>query len=110
MNAHEELTEYLEDGEVIQGIVFGAFGWDGFGEPQPPLVPSNKRGVVLSFEEAKPYMVGWSFYGGFGHPKCYACYIWTDKRVIWVTQYDGATNLDSAPRNPINIVPDMSGG
>ena len=123
MNAWNDLQEILEPGEEVEAIVFGPWGWGcllgteeeenwelGFDEPDPPLVPFNKRGVVMTLEEAQQYMDGWSFYGGYGAPECYAVYIWTNQRIFWVTQYDGATGLNSAPRHPKNIMPNMPGG
>jgi hypothetical protein len=119
--AYDELIAYLSDGEVVHAVVFGAWGWSstpqpgapwepGYNEPDPPPVPFDKRGVVLSLEEARPFMGNWCFIGGYGAPECYAVRIWTTHRIIWVTQYDGATCFDSAPRNPIAHVPDMPGG
>jgi len=121
MSAVDDLREYLREGEVVEAIVFGPWGWGsapidgedwepGFGEPSPPPVPFDKRGVVLTLDEAESYMESWSFYGGYGSPDCYATYIWTNQRVIWVIQYDGSTGLDSAPRHPRGDMPDMPGG
>ena len=110
MSASNNLRDYLDVGETVEAIVFGAWGWGGFEEPEPSHVPVEKRGVVLSWAEAEPLLHGWEFDGGYGAPECYAVYIWTNRRVIWVTQYDGATGLDSAPRNPVDIVPGMPGG
>lgn len=121
MTAYNELLNYLDEGETVEGLVFGAWGWGGysfdgsgfelgFGEPDPPPVPMSQRGKVLSLELAKPYMAGWNFAGGYGSPEAYATYIWTNRRVIWVTQYDGATCLTDAPRHPTACQPEMPGG
>lgn len=121
MSALTELKEFMNEGEAVEAIVFGAWGWGsgpdregkwdtGYGEPDPAPVPFEKRGTVLTLEEAAPMMESWSFYGGFGAPNCYAVSIWTNKRLIWVTQYDGSTSLDSAARNPTNELPSMPGG
>lgn len=121
MSAIDDLRQFLRPGEVIEAIVFGPWGWGseprdgegwepGYGEPSPPPVPFDKRGFILTEAEAEPFMQSWSFYGGYGAPDCYATYIWTNQRVIWVTQYDGATGLSSAPRNPVESIPDMPGG
>lgn len=110
VSAYTDIQEYLRDEEIVEAIVFGKYGWSGYDEPDIPPVPVDKRGVILSISEAEPFMQDWSFYGGYGAPDCYAVYIWTNLRVIWVTQYDGSTELDSAPRNPQNIMPDMPGG
>jgi hypothetical protein len=110
MSAYKELLEVLEEGEVVEALVFGAWGWGGYGEPQPAPVPKDKRGVILTLEEAEPYMQAWNFYGGYGAPDCYAVNIWTNQRVLWITQYDGSTSLSSAPRNPVAHAPSMPGG
>ena len=93
MSAISDLTELLEDGEVVEAIVFGPWGWEaapldddewkaGFGEPSSTPVPFDKRGVVLTLNEAMPLMEEWSFRGGFGAPACYATYVWTNHRVF----------------------------
>ena len=110
MNAYQELKEMLNENEVVEAIVFGNWGWGGYMEPEPPPVPMDKKGKILSLEEAKSLMLTWSFMGGFGAPECYAVNIWTNQRLIWVTQYDGATSLSSALRNPSEGMPDMPGG
>jgi len=116
LSAYKDLMEFLEPDEQVEKIVFGEWGWGhgrtelGYGEPDPPPVPFDKRGVALTLDESKPYMSGWSFDGGYGAPNCYAVTVWTNRRVIWVTQYDGSTCLDSARRNPENYWPSMPGG
>ena len=108
-NAYEELLSELQEGEVVEAVVFGEY--EGYEEDVKfSLVPIDRRNKVLSFGEAKQYMKGWSFKNGFGEPNCYAVYIWTNYRVFWVTQYDGSTELNSMPRNPIDCVPGMPGG
>lgn len=110
LNAAHDLTKFLEEGEVVEAVVFGEYGWSGYKEDVINPIPENKRGVVLTWDQAQPLMQGWSFYGGYGAPECYATYVWTNRRVIWVTQYDGSTSLDSAPRSPMPCIPDMPGG
>lgn len=110
-SAYAELMKELEAGEKVEGIVFGKYGWGGFGEDEiSDPIPQDKIGKLMTLDEARPYMQSWSFIGGFGSPDCYATYIWTNKRILWVTQYDGSTCLDSAPRNPVDCIPDMPGG
>ena len=109
--AYSEIMERLEEGEIIEAIIFGNWGWDGFDEPSPPPVPEKMRRKVLTLDEAKPLLKKFKFGGGFGAPETYAVRIFTNKRVFWVTQYDGATGLDSTIRNPIDgYEPDMPGG
>ena len=129
MSAWTELQDTLRESEFIISICFGAYGWGslpadldkaadrpseefyGFNEENlASRIPWNKRAVLLSPEEAEPLMNFWSFYGGYGAPEAYATYIWTNERVIWVTQYDGATGLSSMPRHPEPCTPNMPGG
>lgn len=110
MNAYTELLEELRDDEVVESIVFGEWGWGGFLEPEDNKILPENQGVLLTLDQAKPLMQDWSFHGGYGSPECYATYIWTNKRVMWVTQYDGSTTLSSMPRNPEPGMPYMSGG
>jgi hypothetical protein len=109
MNAYKELLEELQEGETVQAIVFGEYGWGGYCEIEGG-VPEEKQGVVLTLEDAKPFMQTWSFDGDFGAPECYATNIWTNRRIFWVTEYDGSTTLDSASRNPTAGKPNMPGG
>lgn len=109
-NAYDELIEFLDDEETVEGVVFGVFGWSGFDEPDEAKIPENMRGIVLSIDQAKPFMKGWSFYGGHGAPMCYAITVWTNENVIFVSQYDGSTRLESVPRNPVDHDPEMPGG
>lgn len=111
LDAYKDLMKFLNKNEIVEGIVFGEYGWGGYGENEcKNPIPKEMKGVVLTLERAKPLMNGWSFNCGHGSPECYATYIWTNQRVIWVTQYDGATTLDSAPRSPKNCIPEMPGG
>jgi len=125
----EQLQAFLNEGEEIEAVVFGPFGWGdapdegeewelGWREPESPLtkgpiVPFNERGKILSPPHlARFYMstTSWTFKSGYGSPNCYAVYVWTNQRVIWVTQYDGSTRLCGVPRNPQDIMPEMPGG
>lgn len=108
-NAWDELQEDLEPNEIIEAIVFGNWGWNGYKEPNPPFISLDHREILLTSEEAKPLMQDWSFYSDYGSPLTYAVYIWTNKRIFWVTQYNGSTNLNSIPRNPQAILPEIFG-
>ena len=108
-NAYKDLKDFLQKDEKVEAIVFGPWGWDGYEESEYSP-PEKRRNKVLTLRQAKPFMQGWSFYGGYGAPSCPAVYIWTNIRVIWVTEYDGSTTLNSAPRNPCECKPEMPGG
>ena len=107
VGAWAELQRFLEPGEKVEAIVFGEWGYGGYNEPDPLPVPVEMVGKLLSAEEAKPFMKGWSFYGGYGAPNTYAVFVWTNKSVIWVHEYDGSTTLRSAPRHPVDGEPYM---
>jgi hypothetical protein len=114
MNAYKNLIDFLREDEHVINIVFGDYGQNniGFEFEDYDSLPIKKelKGKLLTLEEAKPLMESWSFCKGFGTVECYAVYIWTNKRVIWVSQYDGSTWLSSAPRDPIVCIPKISGG
>lgn len=117
-NAYTELMEFLEEGETVEAVVFGEYGWgeyehDFMYDPDDHKgypVPQKKQQLLLTLAESKPYLKKFKFHGGFGSPECHATYIWTNSRIIWITQYDGATNLSSAPRNPTACKPEIYGG
>lgn len=106
-SALKDLLNFLEEGEEVQAVVFGDWGWGNYEDVG--LVPKERRGKVLSPQEAQCYMEGWSFNGGHGSPECYAAYIYTDQRLIFPSQYDGATNLEGMPLRPTECMPTMPG-
>lgn len=109
-NAYSELMEYLNKDELVEAIIFGEWGWEGYNEPTPNIVNHNLFGEILSIDEAKPLLERFSFLGGFGSPNCYAVRIFTNQRIIWVTQYDGSTTLDGTIIKPTKgYIPDMPG-
>lgn len=110
MSAKDELLEELQ-GEAIEGIVFGAYGWDGYCEEDlEKPIPLKFREKPLNWNQALPLLEGWSFDGGYGAPHCYAVYVWTRTRVIFVRTYDGSTSLTSVPRHPCEGAPHLVGG
>lgn len=106
-------------GEEIQAVVIGRMGWahgsgnedmaNDYGcEDIPNYVncPVNK---VLSLEEARPWLE-YSFDAGYGSPGCQSITAWTPNKVIFISQYDGSTSVESVPRNPVDHEPKMPGG
>jgi hypothetical protein len=94
--------------EPVEGVVIGEMGWPGYGD-NDEKVPAEKRGVVLDATEAS-HLLAYPYGTGYGAPECHAVYVWTPTRVIYVTQYDGSTNVSWLPRNPTECQPDMAGG
>ena len=83
----------IQAGETLQALAFsqpeGGLSMEG--------IPETLLDRILRPDEAAPHMHSWALLGGFGS---YAMTAWTNHRVIWVTQYDGSTSLDSAPLRP----------
>lgn len=52
----------------------------------------------MRWDEAKKYMTGWSF--AATEDDCYPAYIWTNKRIFFVHEYDGSILLMDLPRHP----------
>ena len=112
MSAWEEIHEDLHEGEELQYVIFGKWAWGGSTDNIPqPEVPPSIMGRRLLPQEAEPFLKAFSFSGGYGSPECYATWLYTNLRVMWVTQYDGSTQLDHMPRNPTQgVMPYMPGG
>lgn len=103
------IDNIIEDGEKIEAVVFGEFGWGGYGLADEDERPRPPKGKILTHDEAKPFL-DVEFYSGYGSPSTYAINVWTDKRVMFVTQYDGSTSMDWVYRNPTAYTPTMPGG
>ncbi len=105
-DAFADLQAALENGEKVEALVFGE--WGGYRYDGP--IPKNKIGKVLTLRQARPLMRGWSFDGGFGCAHTYPVHIWTDRRVLFVHEYDGSSCLHAVPRFPTSdALPEMSG-
>ena len=99
------LREWLEckaGGEKIEGVVIGEAGW---GCEEKENIPKNK---LLSWEEAKKYL-DYNFHDGYGSPECHAITAWTPTKVMFIVEYDGATDIKSVPRHPQAHEPEMVG-
>jgi len=96
-------------GEKIVGVVIGEMGWGDYYKEIVPMYDQQPKGKLLSWEEAAP-LLDYEYDTGYGAPECNAIYVWTESRVLFVTQYDGATCIDYVPRNPVDIMPVMPGG
>ena len=97
MNAIDDVKAVLKKGERVEKIVFFECILSKLG-----FIPDNKLNKLMFWQTAQKYMKDWRFSGGFGSQTCYDVYIWTNKRVISVHEYDGSTGLISVPRSPEN--------
>ena len=109
MNFKQDILDAAK-GERIIGVVIGDMGWvGGYNKENVPLYDVQPRGKVLSWEQAAPFL-DYEYDTGFGAPECNAVYAWTISSVLFVVQYDGATSVQSVPRNPMEVTPEMPGG
>lgn len=96
-------------GEPILGVVIGEMGWGEYNSESVPLYNEQPKDKLLSWKKAEKFL-DYEYDTGFGAPECNAVYVWTKTKVIFVSQYDGATSLHSVPRNPADVKPEMPGG
>jgi hypothetical protein len=95
-------------GEPIIGIVIGDMGLgDGYKKEGKPKW-SHVENKLISWEIAAP-LLDYEYDSGYGTPDCQAIVAWTQNWILFVTQYDGSTEVCSIPRNPIDCKPDMPG-
>lgn len=109
-------AEAARHNEPILSVVIGEMG--GWEHEDEIAIPNEVKGAVLDWETARPYLdyeydtgdVDYDYDTGDGEPGCHAITAWTENRVIFVSQYDGATNVCSLPRHPVRMQPYMPGG
>lgn len=103
----EDIERALDD--PPEWAVIGEMGWHGYEKDERHAPGLQRKGELLSWETARP-LLDYEYSNGYGAPDCHAVWVWTSTRVAWVTQYDGSTAVDSAPRSPVAGLPDMPGG
>ena len=92
------LAEEIEDranGEPIEGIVLSPEAEDPHDDTIRPVSDWDSVRGLLDYE----------YDHGFGGMECHAIVAWTASRVIFVAEYDGATGVESLPRNPEPTAP-----
>lgn len=97
------------NGETVEAVVIGEMGWGNYGSDGVPNYDQQPRCKVLTWEEALPW-IDYDFDSGYGAPSCNAIHAWTASKVMFVSQYDGATKIHSVPRNPSDSKPKMPDG
>lgn len=109
MSFAADLEEAAGD-EEIEFCVIGDMGWsDGYGADERQAGALAAKGKVLPWSEARA-LLDYRYDTGYGAPDCNAVYAWTPSRVIFVSQYDGATGVEWVPRAPVECDPGMPGG
>ena len=104
------------DGEKIESVVIGPFGWGYDLDDEEPYGMDDKQrvdrihlGKPLSWRRVAD-LLDYEYTTSFGAPNCHAIWAWTASRVIFVSTYDGSTSVTSVPRNPRDGTPSMPGG
>lgn len=111
MTARDEVLAIIEPDEEVEAVVFGH--WNDESDEFPsflgigprPVAPAD-LGKIMSWKQAEPLLAEFAF-GGY---RCHTLFIWTDRRVMFVGTYDGATWLDDVPRSPVACKPTKRGG
>lgn len=103
------ITDELWPDETVQSFVIGDRGdWDIDEEYDEHIPKGQPLGQLLTWDER--HWIDYEFSDGFGGVGCNNINVWTDRRIMFVAQYDGATCLHWVPRFPRNHMPDMPGG
>jgi len=102
------LRTWLEEaeerfGEPILAVVVGKHdnaGWDAPLQAGENTILSRDAGLAKVDQE---------YNNGFGGADCFPLWAWTESRVFFVAEYDGATGLNFVPRDPTPGAPSFSG-
>lgn len=105
------IRKWLEEaegryGERIEAIVVGKHYDDEYKEEERR--PEHQRDVVLSRDDGLALLDD-EYDNGFGGAHCFPMYAWTASRVFFIHEYDGATGMNYAPRNPGSIKTEFGG-
>ena len=96
-------------GLPIEHVVIGKYPYAPTRKCLPSdMVPPEKQNIILTAEEAS-LMLSYHFNRGYGSTECHPIYAYTRTHVLFVDTYDGATWINSIPRNPSNIEPRFTG-
>lgn len=106
MTLAEEIEAKAEIESILK-IVIGPFGWHDE-DPSDRIVPTNRKNIPISWEEAKP-LLGYDYDRGYGGQDCHSIFAWTKNYILFVHEYDGATSINRIPRNPIKCIPEADG-
>lgn len=107
----KQWIEKAAEGELIEAVIIGNMGWADYKLEELPesARDTNNWNKPLLWDVAAP-LLDYEFDSGYGAPGCQAIYAYTKTKVIFISQYDGATGYECIPRNPVECVPTMPGG
>lgn len=106
------LAELIEEEaeEQILFAVIGDMGWgDGYKSEHVPNYDQQPKYKLLKWDDASKWL-DYDTDFGYGAPSHNSVYCWTENFVLFFSQYDGSTNVERIPRNPISCEPYMPGG
>jgi len=120
MTFASEIEDFCDGAENIESVIVGPFGWSYNNEPDSKAygfqrngsripIPQELKNKPQTWDTMRSYL-DYNYDDGFGSPECHAVLVYTDKIVVGVSTYDGATGLFSVPRNPTDWTPIMPGG
>ena len=93
-----EEIEHAANGETIEAVICGERGWSG-----------SPTSNVMTWADSRP-IFDYEYNHDFGGVDCHAVNVWTESKVIFVSQYDGMTNVETIPRSPTPGPVRMFGG
>ncbi len=91
-----------KNGEMIEAIVVGRHDnekWDGDAKADEDIILSREDGL-------KKLDVNYD--SGYGGADCFPMLAWSRNRIYFISEYDGATSLNSVPRHPVACTPEFA--
>jgi hypothetical protein len=117
-----QIEEEAGGADKIVSAVVGLFGWAAYHDEEPDTTaygfdreasrmpfPPEMRFKPQSWDVVRKYL-DYNHDQGYGAPECHAVFVYTEDSVIFVSTYDGSTDLEKIPRNPSESRPEMYGG
>lgn len=99
----EKVEQHL--GEQIETIVIGKHDLDEFSyDPPVDRRPEHARDKMLDRTTGLAILDA-EFNNGYGGASCFPMYAWSANHFFTISEYDGATGLNTWPRHPIDCQP-----
>ena len=112
-----EKIEAVAGDETIEGVCIGDGAHDdenrgsirGWTNDDERDIEPKYIHKLMHWKDARP-LLDYEFDSGYGGTDCHPIYAWTFSKVIVCAVYDGATWVQSVPRNPCSNAPCFIGG
>lgn len=95
MTFAQDILSYAGD-EKIKAIAVSPTRGFAWGDD---ALDHNLGNEPVSWDEAFP-ILNYEYDTGYGGQDCHDFWAWTETQVLFVHEYNGATRIASAPRNP----------